>query len=102
MTTLESAIFRRLMRTSVNVLPLSQLIEPLQEALPAVERQGPDVAVSGLCSDSRAVVKGDLFIAGIGTKDDGLCHVEGRWRAARSRCSRRGARPASTARLASR
>jgi len=64
------------MRTSVNVLPLSQLIEPLQEALPAVERQGPDVAVSGLCSDSRAVVKGDLFIAGIGTKDDGLCHVE--------------------------
>jgi UDP-N-acetylmuramoyl-L-alanyl-D-glutamate--2,6-diaminopimelate ligase len=64
------------MRTSVNVLPLSQLIEPLQEALPAVERHGPDVAVSGLCSDSRAVVKGDLFIAGIGTKDDGLAHVE--------------------------
>jgi len=64
------------MRTSVNVLPLSQLIEPLQEALPAVERHGPDVAVSGLCSDSRAVVKGDLFIAGIGTRDDGLAHVE--------------------------
>ena len=76
MTALESAFFRRLMRTSVNVLPLSQLIEPLQEALPAVERHGPDVAVSGLCSDSRAVVKGDLFIAGIGTRDDGLAHVE--------------------------
>ena len=60
----------------MNVLPLSQLIEPLQEALPAVERHGPDVAVSGLCSDSRAVVKGDLFIAGIGTRDDGLAHVE--------------------------
>jgi UDP-N-acetylmuramoyl-L-alanyl-D-glutamate--2,6-diaminopimelate ligase len=64
------------MRTSVNVLPLSQLIEPLQEALPTVERHGPDVAVSGLCSDSRAVSKGDLFIAGIGTKDDGVAHVE--------------------------
>jgi UDP-N-acetylmuramoyl-L-alanyl-D-glutamate--2,6-diaminopimelate ligase len=64
------------MRTSVNVLPLSQLIEPLQEALPEVERFGPDVAVSGLCSDSRVTAKGDLFIAGIGTKDDGLQHVE--------------------------
>ena len=76
MTALESAFFRRLMRTSVNVLPLSQLIEPLQEALPALERHGPDVAVSGLCGDSRAVAKGDLFIAGIGTRDDGLAHVE--------------------------
>jgi len=76
MTALESAIFRRLMRTSVNVLPLSQLVEPLQEALPAVERHGPDVAVSGLCGDSRTCAKGDLFIAGIGTRDDGLSHVE--------------------------
>lgn len=76
MSALESAIFRRLMRTSVNILPLSQLIEPLREAFPALERHGPDVAVSGLCSDSRAVSKGDLFIAGIGTKDDGLSHVE--------------------------
>ena len=72
MTTLESAIFRRLMRTSVNSMVLTELIEPLHDALPAVEHAGPDARVSGLCIDSRCARPGDLFFAAAGARADGL------------------------------
>jgi UDP-N-acetylmuramoyl-L-alanyl-D-glutamate--2,6-diaminopimelate ligase len=64
------------MRTSVNTLDLRQLLRPLLDALPRVDHDGPDVAVSGLCADSRQVARGDLFIAAGGTRDDGRLHVD--------------------------
>ncbi|MHC5209758.1 MAG: UDP-N-acetylmuramoyl-L-alanyl-D-glutamate--2,6-diaminopimelate ligase [Planctomycetota bacterium] len=57
-------------------MDLRLLLQPLQDALPGVDQDGPDVAVSGLCADSRQVVRGDLFVAASGTRDDGLVYVE--------------------------
>ncbi len=34
-----------------------------------------DIAVSGLCADSRAVMPGDVFIALLGDRYDGLAHI---------------------------
>ncbi|MGQ0552136.1 MAG: UDP-N-acetylmuramoyl-L-alanyl-D-glutamate--2,6-diaminopimelate ligase [Planctomycetota bacterium] len=72
---LDSAVFRRLMKTSVNTLPLSTLVSALREALPDLERHGPDPSIRGLCGDSRQVQPGDLFVASSGSKDDGRRHV---------------------------
>jgi UDP-N-acetylmuramoyl-L-alanyl-D-glutamate--2,6-diaminopimelate ligase len=76
MSALESAIFRRLMRTSVNTVVLSELIDPLHET-GSVEHLGPDVRVTGLCTDSRRAAPGDLFFAADGHRDDGLRYAEG-------------------------
>jgi UDP-N-acetylmuramoyl-L-alanyl-D-glutamate--2,6-diaminopimelate ligase len=64
------------MRTSVNTLALSELCDVLPDALPSTELSGPDVDVRGLCTDSRKVVRGDLFIAASGTRSDGFTHVQ--------------------------
>ncbi len=72
MSTLESAILRRLMRTSVNTVVLTELLEPLRDVLPAVEHAGPDPRVTGLCIDSRRARPGDLFLAAAGSRTDGL------------------------------
>ena len=63
------------MRTSVNSLGLHELCDVLLDALPSAEISGPDVRVGGLCTDSRKVTRGDLFIAASGTKADGFEHV---------------------------
>jgi UDP-N-acetylmuramoyl-L-alanyl-D-glutamate--2,6-diaminopimelate ligase len=60
------------MRTSVNTVVLTELLEPLRDALPEVEHAGPDPRVTGLCIDSRAARPGDLFLAAAGSRTDGL------------------------------
>jgi UDP-N-acetylmuramoyl-L-alanyl-D-glutamate--2,6-diaminopimelate ligase len=63
------------MKTSVNTVELSRLVDSLRDTVPSAEHIGPDVDVSGLCSDSRVAQAGDLFVAAQGTRDDGLRHV---------------------------
>jgi UDP-N-acetylmuramoyl-L-alanyl-D-glutamate--2,6-diaminopimelate ligase len=63
------------MRTSVNTVVLTELLEPLRDALPEVEHAGPDPRVTGLCIDSRAAHPGDLFVAAAGSRTDGLRHA---------------------------
>jgi len=64
------------MRTSVNTLALSTLCDLLPDAIPSTEISGPDVLVHGLCTDSRKVTRGDLFVAATGTRADGFQHVQ--------------------------
>ncbi len=75
MTALESGVFKRLMRTSVNTVVLSELIDALQDN-GTVEQLGPDVRVTGLCTDSRRAAPGDLFFATAGQHEDGLRYAE--------------------------
>ena len=75
MAVLESGALRRLMRTSVNTLELSRLTDALTDRLDEVEQEGPDVAITGLCGDSRKARPGDLFVAAVGTRCDGLDFV---------------------------
>jgi UDP-N-acetylmuramoyl-L-alanyl-D-glutamate--2,6-diaminopimelate ligase len=63
------------MKHSVNRLPLGRLCASLQNVLSDVAVTGPDPQISGLSSDSRSTVPGDLFIAAPGAKDDGLAYV---------------------------
>jgi hypothetical protein len=71
------------MRTSVNSMVLTELIEPLHDALPAVEHAGPD-ARQRLCIDSRCARPGDLP-SPRRARADGLRFAHGRWSAARWR-----------------
>ncbi|MBM3986168.1 MAG: hypothetical protein FJ296_10865, partial [Planctomycetes bacterium] len=56
----------------MNTVVLTELLEPLRDALPEVEHAGPDPRVTGLCIDSRAARPGDLFLAAAGSRTDGL------------------------------
>jgi len=76
MAVLESGALRRLMRTSVNTLELSRLTDALDDRLAGVERDGPDVPVTGLTGDSRTARRGDLFVAASGSRCDGLDYVQ--------------------------
>jgi len=60
------------MRTSVNTMVLTELLDALHEAQVPVEHDGPDVRLSGLCIDSRQARPGDLFFAANGSRTDGL------------------------------
>ncbi len=73
--TLESPFLRRLMKHSVNRLNLGLLCEPLADALMDVVVSEPDLPITGLTADSRAVRPGDLFVAASGTQVDGLDFV---------------------------
>ena len=74
--TLDSAILRRLMKHSVNRLPLGRLCASLHNVLSDVAVSGPDPRVTGLSADSRSTRPGDLFIAAPGVRHDGLAHVK--------------------------
>ena len=76
MRTLDSAILRRLMKHSVNRLPLGRLCASLHNVLSDVAVSGPDPRVTGLSADSRSTRPGDLFIAAPGVRHDGLAHVK--------------------------
>lgn len=64
------------MKHSVNRLHLGRLCEPLHGVLSDVSVTAPDTPVVGLSCDSRTVRRGELFIAGEGSRVDGLAHVD--------------------------